>query len=109
MEAGTGSPSVGRRNAPASAGLTGGLPCGAVLPEVGSPGEGSTRHDRATVPGPRAIRFRNPVTSDLALLAAFLGMEGVRGAYAEAVRRGYLWHEFGDGHLVLPPRSHSGG
>ena len=46
--------------------------------------------------------FHDPVTSHLALLAAFLGMEGVRSAYAEAVRRGYLWHEFGDSHLVLP-------
>jgi len=46
--------------------------------------------------------FHDPVTSHLALLAAFLGMEGVRSAYAEAVRAGYLWHEFGDSHLVLP-------
>lgn len=40
-------------------------------------------------------------TSHLALLAAFLGIHGVRGAYAEAIRGGYLWHEFGDSHLVL--------
>ena len=46
--------------------------------------------------------FHDPVTSHLALLAAFLGMKGVRSAYAEAVRAGYLWHEFGDSHLVLP-------
>jgi S-adenosylmethionine:tRNA ribosyltransferase-isomerase len=46
--------------------------------------------------------FHDPVTSHLALLTAFLGMDGVRGAYAEAVREGYLWHEFGDSHLVLP-------
>jgi len=46
--------------------------------------------------------FHDPVTSHLALLAAFLGMEGVREAYAEAVRAGYLWHEFGDSHLVIP-------
>lgn len=50
--------------------------------------------------------FHDPVTSHLALLAAFLGMDGVRDAYAEAVRGGYLWHEFGDSHLVLArPRS----
>jgi S-adenosylmethionine:tRNA ribosyltransferase-isomerase len=47
--------------------------------------------------------FHDPVTSHLALLMAFLGVEGVRGAYAEAVRTGYLWHEFGDSHLVLRP------
>ena len=46
--------------------------------------------------------FHDPVTSHLAMLGAFLGMEGVRGAYAEAIRHGYLWHEFGDSHLVLP-------
>jgi len=45
--------------------------------------------------------FHDPVTSHLALLAAFLGIDGVRDAYAEAVRAGYLWHEFGDSHLVL--------
>ena len=27
-----------------------------------------------------------------------------RAAYAEAVREGYLWHEFGDSHLILPER-----
>jgi S-adenosylmethionine:tRNA ribosyltransferase-isomerase len=45
--------------------------------------------------------FHDPVTSHLALLSAFLGIDGVRSAYAEAIREGYLWHEFGDSHLVL--------
>lgn len=45
--------------------------------------------------------FHDPVTSHLALLATFLGMDGVHSAYAEAVRAGYLWHEFGDSHLVM--------
>ncbi len=45
--------------------------------------------------------LHDPVTSHLALLAAFLGMDGVRSAYAEAVSHGYLWHEFGDSHLIL--------
>ena len=48
--------------------------------------------------------FHDPVTSHLALLSAFLGMDGVRDAYAEAVREGYLWHEFGDSHLVFASR-----
>ena len=47
--------------------------------------------------------FHDPVTSHLAILTAFLGIRGVRGAYAEAIRQGYLWHEFGDSHLVLRP------
>jgi S-adenosylmethionine:tRNA ribosyltransferase-isomerase len=46
--------------------------------------------------------FHDPVTSHLALLTAFLGIDGVRRAYAEAVAKEYLWHEFGDSHLVLP-------
>ena len=45
--------------------------------------------------------FHDPVTSHLALLGAFLGMDGVRRAYMEATRAGYLWHEFGDSHLVI--------
>jgi S-adenosylmethionine:tRNA ribosyltransferase-isomerase len=45
--------------------------------------------------------FHDPVTSHLAMLSAFLRIEGVRDAYAEAIRAGYLWHEFGDSHLVI--------
>jgi S-adenosylmethionine:tRNA ribosyltransferase-isomerase len=45
--------------------------------------------------------FHDPATSHLALLVAFLSLDGVRNAYAEAARSGYLWHEFGDSHLIL--------
>jgi S-adenosylmethionine:tRNA ribosyltransferase-isomerase len=44
--------------------------------------------------------FHDPRTSHLALLFAFAGEDRVRAAYAEAVRERYLWHEFGDSHLV---------
>jgi S-adenosylmethionine:tRNA ribosyltransferase-isomerase len=47
--------------------------------------------------------LHDPVTSHLAMIASFLGLNGVRSAYAEAVRNGYLWHEFGDSHLILRP------
>jgi S-adenosylmethionine:tRNA ribosyltransferase-isomerase len=30
------------------------------------------------------------------------GREHLEIAYAEALREGYLWHEFGDLHLILP-------
>jgi S-adenosylmethionine:tRNA ribosyltransferase-isomerase len=40
-------------------------------------------------------------TTHLALLFAFAEADRVRAAYAEAGRTGYLWHEFGDSHLVL--------
>jgi S-adenosylmethionine:tRNA ribosyltransferase-isomerase len=45
--------------------------------------------------------FHDPVTSHLALLYAIAPRELVRDAYAEAIRLGYLWHEFGDSHLIF--------
>ncbi|MGA8542813.1 MAG: S-adenosylmethionine:tRNA ribosyltransferase-isomerase [Thermoplasmata archaeon] len=44
--------------------------------------------------------LHDPRTSHLALLFAFAGEQRVRAAYADAVREQYLWHEFGDSHLV---------
>jgi S-adenosylmethionine:tRNA ribosyltransferase-isomerase len=44
--------------------------------------------------------LHDPRTSHLALLFGFAGEERVRSAYAEAVDVGYLWHEFGDSHLL---------
>jgi S-adenosylmethionine:tRNA ribosyltransferase-isomerase len=38
----------------------------------------------------------------LAMLYAVAGQPLIRAAYAEAIRAGYLWHEFGDSHLILP-------
>lgn len=46
--------------------------------------------------------FHDPLASHLAMLYAIAGPELIRSAYAEAVQEGYLWHEFGDSHLVLP-------
>jgi S-adenosylmethionine:tRNA ribosyltransferase-isomerase len=43
-----------------------------------------------------------PGASHLALLAAVAGPPLVRRAYAEALRLGYRWHEFGDSCLLLP-------
>jgi S-adenosylmethionine:tRNA ribosyltransferase-isomerase len=43
-----------------------------------------------------------PGASHLALLAAVAGDAMVERAYAEAVRLGYRWHEFGDSCLLLP-------
>jgi S-adenosylmethionine:tRNA ribosyltransferase-isomerase len=44
--------------------------------------------------------FHDPGTSHVSLLFGFAGEDRVRAAYAEAVRRRYLWHEFGDSHLL---------
>ncbi len=43
--------------------------------------------------------------SHLAMLAAVAGADLVRDAYRAAVEERYLWHEFGDVHLLLPPRA----
>jgi S-adenosylmethionine:tRNA ribosyltransferase-isomerase len=46
--------------------------------------------------------FHEPRASHLLMLAAIAGCGHLRVAYAEAIRHRYLWHEFGDLHLVLP-------
>ena len=45
--------------------------------------------------------LHDPMASHLAMLYAIAGEKLVREAYDEAVRGGYLWHEFGDSHLIL--------
>src|SRR5215831_10852054 len=47
--------------------------------------------------------WHDPDASHLALLEAVAGPELVHAAYLEAERAGYLWHEFGDSCLLLPP------
>jgi S-adenosylmethionine:tRNA ribosyltransferase-isomerase len=46
--------------------------------------------------------LHDPLASHLAMLYAIAPKELVRAGYEEAVREGYLWHEFGDSHLLLP-------
>ena len=45
-----------------------------------------------------------PLASHLAMLEAFAGRERLSRAYDEAIREQYLWHEFGDSHLIAPRR-----
>jgi S-adenosylmethionine:tRNA ribosyltransferase-isomerase len=45
--------------------------------------------------------LHEPEASHLDLLTAFAPAAAVAAAYAEAVERGYLWHEFGDLNLIL--------
>jgi S-adenosylmethionine:tRNA ribosyltransferase-isomerase len=46
--------------------------------------------------------LHEPGASHLAMLEAIAGFNHLRQTYAEALREQYLWHEFGDMHLILP-------
>jgi S-adenosylmethionine:tRNA ribosyltransferase-isomerase len=46
--------------------------------------------------------MHEPEASHLAMLEALAGKSHIKIAYEEALRKGYLWHEFGDLHLILP-------
>ncbi|MDT9691631.1 S-adenosylmethionine:tRNA ribosyltransferase-isomerase [Streptomyces sp. P9(2023)] len=46
--------------------------------------------------------LHEPEASHLLMLEAIAGRPALHRAYTEAVRELYLWHEFGDVHLVLP-------
>jgi S-adenosylmethionine:tRNA ribosyltransferase-isomerase len=46
--------------------------------------------------------FHDPGASHLAMLYAVAGKDLVRDGYEEAIKGSYLWHEFGDSHLLLP-------
>lgn len=51
--------------------------------------------------------LHDPGTTHLAMLTAFASPSTLARAYAEAVRHRYLWHEFGDSHLILRDRTTS--
>lgn len=46
--------------------------------------------------------MHEPEASHLAILEAVAGKAHIKLAYEEALRKGYLWHEFGDLHLIVP-------
>lgn len=45
--------------------------------------------------------FHEPRASHLQMLEAIAGREHIGSAYREALQHGYLWHEFGDLHLIV--------
>jgi S-adenosylmethionine:tRNA ribosyltransferase-isomerase len=70
-------------------------------------GEGWTRLVVTPERGLRAVDglitgWHEPAASHLRLLEAAAGPALLERCYAEALERGYLWHEFGDSHLILP-------
>jgi S-adenosylmethionine:tRNA ribosyltransferase-isomerase len=46
--------------------------------------------------------WHEPEASHLQMLEAIAGNELLERSYQAALERGYLWHEFGDSHLILP-------
>jgi S-adenosylmethionine:tRNA ribosyltransferase-isomerase len=46
--------------------------------------------------------WHEPDASHLLMLEAIAGRDLVERSYAAALDAGYLWHEFGDSHLILP-------
>jgi S-adenosylmethionine:tRNA ribosyltransferase-isomerase len=72
-----------------------------------SPCAGWTEHVVTPGTGVRAVDglltgLHEPRSSHLQMLAAFAGAELLERCYAAALERRYLWHEFGDVHLLLP-------
>ena len=46
--------------------------------------------------------WHEPEASHLQILEALIGPELLGRSYDAALDAGYLWHEFGDSHLILP-------
>jgi S-adenosylmethionine:tRNA ribosyltransferase-isomerase len=72
-----------------------------------APSAGWTSHVVTPETGVRAVDglltgLHEPRSSHLRMLAAFAGPELLSRCYGAAVSAGYLWHEFGDVHLLLP-------
>jgi S-adenosylmethionine:tRNA ribosyltransferase-isomerase len=78
------------------------LPDGSI-----SAGAGWTRVFVTPERGVRAVDglltgWHDPAASHLLILEAVAGRDLVRRSYEAALAGGYLWHEFGDVHLILP-------
>ncbi len=74
---------------------------------VVAPAAGWTSHVVTPQTGVAAVDglltgLHEPRSSHLRMLAAFAGTELLSQCYQEAITAGYLWHEFGDVHLLLP-------
>jgi S-adenosylmethionine:tRNA ribosyltransferase-isomerase len=78
-----------------------------TLPPVVREAAGWTRLVITPERGVRAVDglltgWHEPDASHLLMLEAIAGRDLVERSYAAALEGGYLWHEFGDSHLILP-------
>ena len=83
------------------------LETGTDQDRVTHPGEGWTSTIITPERGIRTVDglltgLHEPRATHLAMLEALAGREHLHIAYTEALRERYLWHEFGDVHLMLP-------
>ncbi len=49
--------------------------------------------------------WHEPESTHLEMLRALAPREVLTAAYRAAIELGFLWHEFGDSHLIVPERS----
>ncbi len=71
------------------------------------PGEGWTDILITPQHGIRSVNglltgLHEPLSTHLAMLETLAGRTHLEITYREALKKGYLWHEFGDLHLILP-------
>jgi S-adenosylmethionine:tRNA ribosyltransferase-isomerase len=74
---------------------------------VTHPGQGWTNIIISPERGIRSVNamltgLHEPKATHLAMLEALAGIEHLSITYQEAIKEKYLWHEFGDLHLLLP-------
>jgi S-adenosylmethionine:tRNA ribosyltransferase-isomerase len=83
------------------------LESAAVAPRLVLPARGLTNLVIDPTYEPKAVTgiltgWHEPRASHLAMLEAIAGRELLERSYEAALEARYLWHEFGDSHLVLP-------
>jgi S-adenosylmethionine:tRNA-ribosyltransferase-isomerase (queuine synthetase) len=81
---------------------TAALRTGAVEPSAGWTSHVVTPETGLRVVDGLLTGLHEPRSSHLRMLAAFAGPELLGRCYEAAMTAGYLWHEFGDVHLLLP-------
>jgi S-adenosylmethionine:tRNA ribosyltransferase-isomerase len=81
--------------------LEGAAAAGSLVPGEGETGLRITRGNRQRVVDGLLTGFHEPKASHLAMLEAIAGRRHLQLAYQAALDGKYLWHEFGDLHLIL--------
>jgi S-adenosylmethionine:tRNA ribosyltransferase-isomerase len=77
-------------------------PGGSTAPSAGWTSHVVTPQTGVNVVDGLLTGLHEPRSSHLRMLAAFAGPQLLSRCYEAAIAAGYLWHEFGDVHLLLP-------